>query len=213
MKTNLKLAGILVILLTGSQAFAQNRVGNGGDGILCEKEGEKPKAELLDFYESSQKRIETQAPYAEVVEARLQALSRISGGLGGTLLKRWQTMKNEIEWKKEIELVDVQDSKHLFTPSDKNCKLKQIALRRSEIVSTQKRFVIDETFWNQMATVSQAGLVMHELVYEHFFKLGETDSVKARTMNAYLFSPDLESGGSDGYWKLIRSLKIPIYKR
>jgi hypothetical protein len=214
MKTNLKIASVLCLLLIGQQAFAQNRVGNGGDGILCEKEGEKPKAELLDFYESSQKRIETEAPYAEVVEARLKALEKVSGGgLGETLLKRWKAMKNEIEWKKDIELVDVQDSKHLFTPSDKNCKLKQIALRRAEAASTQKRFVIDETFWNQMAPVSQAGLLMHELVYEHFFKLGETDSVKARTMNAYVFSPDLESGGPEGYWKLIQSLKIPIYKK
>ncbi len=212
MKLQMMISSLLVITGAAS-AQAQNRVGNGGDGILCEKQGEPSKAELLDFYESDEKRIETEAPYAEVVEARLKALGKVNAAWSETLLKRWKTMKSEIEWKKDIELVDVEDSKHLYAPSDKNCKLKQIALRRNEVAGNQARFVIDDNFWQMMKPVSQAGLVMHELVYEHFFKLGETNSVKARAMNVYLFSPDLEAQGSDGFWRMVKSLKVPIYKR
>jgi len=202
----------LATCLFSISGFGQNRVGNGGDGIVCTKEGAQATAEILDFYESSQARIESTEAYSEIVESRLQVLKKIDSTMGELYQKRWKSMQPEIEWKKEIELIGIEDSKHLYVPSDKNCKLKQVAIRRNQVAANQSRFVIDDSFWQQISPVSRAGLIMHELIYEHFYKLGEKDSVKARTLNAYIFSPDLESKGSTGFWKLISSLKVPIYR-
>lgn len=196
-----------------SISYAQNRVGNGGDGILCVKDNAVISAEILDFYESSSQKIELAGDYKTIVEERIASLKTVNPALGEIFSKRWKTMGSEIEWKKEIDLTDVQDSKHLFVPSDKNCQLKQIALRRNEVAANQLRFIIDESFWQKLSPISQAGLIMHEIIYEHFYKLGEKDSVKARTFNAYLFSPDFKQAGSAGFWKMIGSLKVPIYRK
>ncbi len=63
-----------------------------------------------------------------------------------------------------------------------------------------------------MDTVSRAGLVLHEALYEYLSSLGERDSTKTRYLAGYLLSHQFREGGRDGYWKLVESLKLPIYR-
>ena len=111
----------------------------------------------------------------------------------------------------EKELVGVPDSKHVFKPEDKNCEVRQIAIRRNEASVVTKRFVIDEKLWKKPSERDKAGLILHEIIYEHLFKLGEEDSVKARSINGYIFSDKAFQDGPETYWKMIKDFKLPIY--
>jgi hypothetical protein len=88
----------------------------------------------------------------------------------------------------------------------------QIAIRRNEASSLNKRFTVNQELWKKLSETGKAGLVMHEIIYEHFFKLGETDSVKARTFNAYVFSDQIQQDNSKVFWNLIKELKVPVYQ-
>jgi hypothetical protein len=204
---------ILIFLSLSSKVLAQNRVGNGGDVIVCSETAKKSKVDLLDFYEAEGKQIESTKPYAEIVKGRIDFLKQLSPDLGRQYLERWLKVQKDVDFRSDIELVDVKDSNHLFEPTDKRCQLKQIAIRRNITSDNQKRFIVSLNYWKQMQAVHQAGLLMHEMIYEHFFQLGENDSVKARAFNAFLFSPDFEKANPDDLWKFIKNLKIPIYRK
>jgi hypothetical protein len=190
-------------LLAGTLAFSQNKVGNGGDVVNCAPS----KIELLDFYESGTKpAVEGTDPF-EIAKATLSKIRNVKPSLSEIYLNRLEKMKNEIDFKDEIELTDIKDSKHLYKPLPKECKVEQIAIRKNLVVGKEKRFLIRNDFWKQLKPDQQAGLLTHEIIYEHFYKLGEDDSVKARKLNAYLYGKvDAET-----FWNLVKELSVPIY--
>lgn len=209
----MKILVSLFISVISSLAFAQDRVGNGGDVILCLEKDQIKKVELLDFYEDSKDLIVSDKKYEEIVQDRLDVLQKKDVSLSSQYAKRWNKMKKEIEFKEDVELVDIKDSNHVFEPSDKHCQLKQIAIRRKNIFGRQARFVVNKKYFDHLSSVHQAGLIWHEMVYEHYVKLGEKDSAKARAFNVALFSKDIETQSKEDFWKFIQSLKVPIYKK
>lgn len=209
MKISLLLLIPLVLSLKSFEAAAQNRVGNGGDVIECASH-----TELLDFYESDKdlKMFAATVKYEAVLEEVLKNIERLNPKQSKHYKKRALEMIAESDFKKDIALTDVKDSKHLFIPKNKSCELKQIAIRRHQATLSGKRFVIDKELWDKLSERDKAGLVMHEVIYEHLFKLGEEDSVKAREINAYFFSEVGFKESPEAYWKIIKTMKIPIYK-
>lgn len=206
MKTLLALLTVLISL----QVFASgNRVGNGGDVIACPN-----KTNILDFYEASLplKSYKLEQSYNNIVNDVLTNLERFNSVQSGQYKKRFVDFLAETEFKSGASLVNIKDSKHFFEPKDNNCKILQIAIRRNEVSDSMKRFLIDEDLWNKLSERDKAGLVLHEIIYEHFFKLGEEDSIKARSINAYLFSEKAYQDNGDVYWKMIKDLKLPIYR-
>jgi hypothetical protein len=191
----------LVIICFASFGWASgNRVGNGGH--------------LVDFYELSQplKSFDSAKNYQDILKELLKNLERISPSQAKQYGRRVAEFQDEVEFKKEVSLVDIKDSRYLFTAKDKDCKLLQIAIRRNESSSVTKRFIIDQELWDRLSERSKAGLVMHEVIYEHFYKLGEIDSVKARAVNGYLFTEKAFSDAPTVYWRIIQDLKLPVYK-
>ena len=69
-------------------------------------------------------------------------------------------------------------------------------------------FLFDEDNWKQLDALNKAALIMHEIIYDHLYKLGERNSVKVRKMNALLFSNNFNK---KQFWELIQDLKLPIY--
>lgn len=206
----MKTKWILSMILFSSSAFASgDRVGNGGDGVAC-----SDKTELLDFYESSLplKSYKLEQSYKEITENVLSNLERFNPAQAKQYRRRFSEFFDETEFKSGASLINIKDSRHLFKPKDKNCKIMQIAIRRNEESVVMKRFLIDEDLWNKLSERSKAGLVLHEIIYEHFYKLGEDDSIKARAVNAYLFSEKSYQDGPDVYWKTVKDLKLPIYR-
>ena len=103
---------------------------------------------------------------------------------------------------------NVKDSEHLYLPKSKKCKLYQIAICKNTITKEEKRFIVDEALWKDMNVINRAALISHEIIYEHLFKLGESNSVKGRKIVGIIFSKDLES---KKFWKLIQELEVSIY--
>jgi hypothetical protein len=203
-------SAFVFLLVIGLQASAGNRVGNGGNVVLCEAAAPV----LLDFYEASEngRKISsyTGAKYSEILEQRLKLLEKVAPKLAAQYKKRVTTIVGEFDFKGQVTLVNADDSVHAFKPADEKCAVKQTAIRRT-VFEGSKRFAIDNKIWERMNGLQKAGLIMHEVVYEHFAKLGETDSRTARRLNALLFSDDLQSMTSGKFWLFIKELAIPLY--
>lgn len=200
----------LLISFSSVSAFANgHRVGNGGDVVVCPK-----SQEVLDFYENSGavRGFATEKTKENVLEEVLRNLERLSPRQARQYKNRVLQFAAETEFKKDVALTDIKDSKHLFEPKDPACAVMQIAIRRREVGLEGKRFVVDENLWNKLSPRGQAGLILHEVIYEHLAKLGEEDSIRARKLNAYLFSNKVFADSQDSYWKFIKDLNIPIYR-
>lgn len=201
---NLLILAITVGVCT--QAFGNgNRVGNGGDVLECK--GQAPR--LLDFSESSKTdKALTGSSHAEIIKKVYQRLASRWPSLGQQYLDRFGQMESSIEWA-EAPLVDVQDSLEAFQAPE-GCKLVQAAIRRVPASPVLKNFIFQKDLWAQMDGLNRAGLMSHEIIYEHFSKLGELDSRKAREFNALLFSPEMETQTKESLKKIIEKYRLPI---
>lgn len=192
-------------LFVSSECFAQNKVGNGGNVVLCADK--KSEAVLLDFYEHEVKPQSSKKEAVEIATDYLKKLDKVAPYLSAQYLKRLNQISSEIKYAEEIEIIDVPDSKHLFKPLSASCKVVQIAVRNNLATSKDKRFLIRKDLWDALAPVQRAGLLVHEILHEHFTKLGEEHSIKARRVNAVIFGEDKPKD----FWKLIKELALPIY--
>ena len=206
------------LILLGVNCFAQNRVGNGGDVIVCDgsdnhsasAKAKNKNIELLDFYEEPKNLISklTSSDPWVIADNRFKAIAEYAPKLSAQYVERLKQIKSEFDFKDNVVLANIQDSEHLFMPDDKDCKLQQIVIRKNYTSQSEQRFVISKKLWTQLSPLHQAGLISHEIVYEHFYKLGEQNSIKARKMNRALFSEKTEK---TSFWNLVKELEIQIY--
>lgn len=220
---------IAILILAGADVFAGNRVGNGGNLVQCEepKGSDKKQLQLLDFYESfgmtgpdlfkldpSKKDLNDK----DILQNRLDLLAKVAPKLADQYSRRTKTIQNEIEFKTGVSLSLAKDAVEAFLPSDKGCSLKQVVIRKEQKpVDGEKRFLFDQTLWNKLNPEQKAGLMLHEIIYEHFAKLEskvdreKRDSRKARKLVAKIFSKDFEKLTSGEFWLYIKSLEVPVY--
>jgi hypothetical protein len=206
MKSNHLCKITLFISLFCSVVFAQNKVGNGGDVVSCINSNV-----ILDFYESDQKTIlisSNSKKYTEILKDQFEKFKNVAPKVFNNYLDRLKSIESEIEYKKNIKLTDIKDSEELFLPEDKSCHLYQIAIRKKSKTESEKRFIIDKKLWNKLDEVNKAGLISHEIIYEHLSKLNETNSVNVRKINRFVFS---QNSKDNDFWKLIQELKIELY--
>ncbi len=203
----MKLVYSLILTLLPLTAFSQNKVGNGGDGVFCKKKG-VTDAKLLDFYEANIPNITKEKKPEVIAQAQLDKIKDAAPQLFKQYKKRLSEITAEIEFKDNIKLTDIKDSLHLYEPLPKTCEVYQIAIRKHKVIGAEKRFIIRNDLWKKLPPLHQAGLLTHEIIYEHLAKLGETDSTKARKINSYLYSNTLSP---TGFWNLIKDLELPIY--
>ncbi len=183
--------------------WAGHEVNNGGHAVVCPKGPPR----LLDYVEHMVEAKDS-GDYRVSVEKLLEKLAKVDPVTAAQYRRRWAKWDEESELLDGAELRKVQDSYHTSVP--KGCKLRQLAVRRQQVIGTQKRFVVDKTLWAKLPAAHRAGTVMHELIYEHFVFLGEKDSLKARAYNAYLARMP-ETVEKATYVKFVRDLKVPIY--
>ena len=198
----------LLIILFCTQSHAGNKVGNGGDGVFCKRQS-KTEGKLLDFYEADFSPVDPEKNPYEIAKKNLSKLEGIAPQLASLYLKRLKELPNEVDDKADIDLEDLKDSKHFFKPKDKDCKVQQLAVRKTKVDKNEKRFLIDKELWKTLPSVHQAGLLTHEIIYEHFSLLGEMDSIKARKLNRHLYSKNQLDAKS--FWIFIKELEVPIY--
>lgn len=212
------------LFLIASTAFAAtgsgNRVGNGGSAVICRAaDGKITSSEILDFYEASPKTYPSLANESgdlldrakKDLAARWEIFRGVHPRLATQFSKRLGEIGSEIEFRGDVRLEKVRDALTWAKPLDRACKLEQAAIRKEIVSSDEKRFVFDENAWKAFAPRSRAGLLSHEIIYEYFYRLGETDSRKARKLNELLWRDDFAKMSKEKYWEFIRELKLPIY--
>lgn len=189
------------------EAHTINKVGNGGDVISCKESG-KSDVKLLDFYEADLSPQSAEADPFKVAAQKIDLIKEIAPRLHDIYSKRLKNLNGEIDYKADVELTDIPDSKHLFVPAAKDCKVLQIAIRKAKVDGTEKRFLIQKSLWDQLNSANKAGLLIHEIIYEHLSKMGEEDSRKARKINAYIFNDKIDK---KEFWNYITKLEVPLY--
>lgn len=199
---------LLFFISFSSACYAQtNKVGNGGNGVFCSN-STTPSSKLLDFYESK-----INIPIKEnnayvVANNYINKLEKIAPKLHSIYQKRLSEIQNEIEFESDAKLVPISDSKHLIMPIATECEILQVAIRKARVIKNEKRFLIQKDLWDKLSVVDQAGLLTHEIIYEHFSRPGDEDSINTRKINSFLYSPELSE---KGFWSLIKELQIPVY--
>lgn len=199
---------LILFLITPSIYAGGDRVGNGGNIVHC-----KNKVALLDFFEGRDdlRTFDDKETHESISTEILKNLERLNNDLAHQYRKRLKAMQNQILWRDNVALTDQKDSLHLMVPLEKDCHIQQIAIRQNLVGTEENRFVIDQTLWKQLSPRDQAGLLFHEVIYEHFYKLGESNSVKARELVRFLFSKKSATATSQDLKILMQNLKIPIY--
>ncbi len=219
MKSHSTNLGILVFLL--SCGFAQpcfalmggNEVGNGGNAIVC-----PASTQLLDIYEAKLLRgvkldpsLKNGDPFF-VALGRISILSEIDPKTAKIVRKSLEKLKTQISFETAISIRPIDDSKHSFAPSDPKCRVQQLAVFRKKVLPGEKTVLVDKTIWNKLPPVHQAGLLLHEAIYQYLSQLGESDSTKARYLVTFLLSDAFGAGKSEEYWAVIKKLRVPIYR-
>lgn len=206
------LVGSLVLsqTITMALAFADHRVGNGGDAIVCrDAEGGITSAELLDFYEARLLRDVVpafDAPAATPVEKALAAVSRIER-FDPKRAKRYRAQVTSFLAESRIRdarLDDIPDSHHLAIPH--GCAIEQLCVQRTPYFPEDKRYIIDELLWKHLSAEDQAGLILHEVLYREALERGQADSIAARYFTATIASGKLDGDYTLAQWKQLVKL-------
>jgi hypothetical protein len=205
----IKLTFLGLLLLASSLATAGNKVGNGGNVLVCKTtELLGAKMILLDFYENDVV-VKSSLTEAEAIAAEaLAKLKTANPKLAAQYAERLKSLPPELDFKKDIELKNIPDSDHLFTPPAKDCDVVQTVIRKKSVLESEKRFLVRKEIWEALPAAQKAGLLTHEIIYEHLAKLGEENSVKARRVNGFLYGKDVTA---KAFWKLMKDLELPIY--
>jgi hypothetical protein len=207
------------VLFFSLYAQAWNRVGNGAHMIACYSSGGShlKSVELFDFYERNENKEFTRVKpgkkdFLGILAGVFSTLEKVNPKQAEQYRSRLLGIQNEIEFKKGVRLTNTNDAMEVFVPSDKNCHMEQAVVRKNDALPGEKRFIVRKEFWDKLSEEGRAGVLLHEIVYEHFFMLGEKDSVKARNYNSYLMSEKFAKATPKEYWEYIKALQIPIYQ-
>lgn len=201
---------LLVLTLLTWQAEGGNRVGNGGDIVNCGKE-----STILDFWEVWRFKgpMQTEAGDTDkiILEKIISRLGRVAPDLASQYRRRAQTIFDDIDFSDEVKPIELKDSLHAYEPQDEKCKVQQLAIRIGVPPAGAKRFIVHKGRYQALSPAAQAGLIMHEIIYEHLGRLGESDSRRVRKLVAHLFAPQFASETKGAFWLFIKNLKVPIY--
>lgn len=151
--------------------------GNGGDVIVCQKDGHT----MYDAYEAQERYgltprypSVTPAPEGDPVEEKWAMTAEIAQKLIDRLMNvdrlRWekysawlQTFRAEARFVSNAELFDVPDTGIGFIPP--GCELKQLVIQRDPKFPHDRRYIIAMDHWLWLEPQDAAAGVIHELLY------------------------------------------------
>ena len=191
---------------------AGNEVGNGGDAVICGNQAPV----LLDFLEAqSDKSIHIVEKKSfsgdeyEYLKTIFKRLSKVSPAFSKKYLNDLKNLKKKVKFLSQKKFRDVEDSFHISVPN--GCSLKQLAIQRQINMNSETIININKDIYEKMNVHNKAGLLSHEIIYEHFRYFGQRHSVNVRRFNRYIFSKDLEKDDKATFSKLLGEMRIPAY--
>jgi hypothetical protein len=184
---------LLLMFLGGAPAIAQDRVGNGGSGILCNSE-----VLLLDFIEAPEMNLQIQtldkvATIETYLSAWLGNLAKHNPSRARLYAIYLSSFWSDVKWLTENEsLNEIPDQGIVKVP--KSCSIVQIAGQQDPKFG-KKRYYISKALFDKMPVQHQAGLVLHELVWRDIrsqknWKHSQSGSV--RFLTAFFASKEIK---------------------
>lgn len=202
---------ILFIFLLSFNLYAGNgnEVGNGGDGLICKDK----KIELFDFYEARQlKKYNIKFPkgndWFQIGNKVIKRLEKTNKPLYKQYKKILSKIHLRLEFIQNAHFRDIKDSFEIAIPE--GCKLEQLAIQQDNSKGNRKVF-ISQKLWEKLSIEQKAGLVVHEIIYEHFVNLGEKNSLKVREFNSLLFSSEILNFTEKDMDQVLRGMKLSLY--
>lgn len=172
--------GFSVSAFADEKLMGGDRVGNGGDVVVCGK-----KIELLDLYEARISGYEITKPlgntYQEMLKNLIQKnLQPIQPQRAAKYLKFLETFGQEAQFLPGIRLNDVDDAGMVAIPT--GCILKQIAIQLSddERPAGKKRYTVSLDLWNKLDEFNKMSLVLHEIIYREAIEHKSSNSMVVR---------------------------------
>lgn len=185
-------------------ATAGDKVGNGGDVIVCPDN----KTILLDIYQGSEdwgfSALPRKGMRSEIITDTLKSFSRVDPYIFRKILKRALELDKELflleqntGYRSSIlkltknELVNISDEGVAELPT--HCKIVQAATQIQRPFPGEVKFTFQESIWLNLETDVQASLILHEVIYEHMIGTGEFSSRSTRYFTAALHSGYLDT--------------------
>jgi len=167
-------------------------VGNGGDATVCrDSEGKIETAELLDYYEARVNfgwNIKESGSRDQILQRFLERIAKINSYHKSKYQERTHQFFSESNFLKNVDLVDIPDSNHTTFP--RGCKVEQLVIQKSDLLQGEKRYTINKDIWDHLDNVSQAGTIIHEIIYRE--KLG-SNSRYVRFFNGKVAANNLKN--------------------
>ena len=198
-----KLIGLMA-LTTSLLVHAGDRVGNGGDVIVCPSS----RTVVLDIFQGNLdwgfEPIVREGKRPEIIAETLKSFTAVDPVIAAKLLARALEMEKEIS---QMEKSPLRRSKLVkFTTNDlinisdegvgelpRGCEIIQAATQNSRPFPGEVKFTFQRDIWDSLDTDVQTSLILHEVVYEHMIAMGELASRSTRYFNAALHSNHLQS--------------------
>ncbi len=206
-------------LIGNSFAHAGDKIGNGGDVVVCrDDKGTITSIELLDFYEAREYRhiLKDLGDATWSVEQKIQyvmnRLSRLDPERADRYSKECSSFLDDSVFLPGKELPDLNDSHHLGFP--KGCKVEQIVIATEQRFPEEefwfpqgKKYVINPDLWSNplFGTDDKAALILHEVIYaEARNQFHHTNSIQVRYFNSYVTSNVIESFTLPQYIEILK---------
>ena len=216
---------ITISMTVSTLSFAGNEVGNGGDLLKCPN---SPNV-LFDFKETSINKVTLMLESKEDHKDEYKLAEKVIMRLKTLAPKIYKKYSNDLlSFKARTRFIegevfrDILDSKHVSLPKD--CELLQVATQQVDPLSKDTIISINKDLYSKLDTPNKAGLILHEIIYEHFKffsddnhpnqhskPFSEQNSVKVRMFNRYLHSKEIGTHTEKQFHDFFERLGIPSY--
>ena len=210
-----------------------DHLGNGGDGVFCYHRPIEPSEVLLtkaneaylkDYWEYSQMipSLKLDLPkgsdYKKIVLEIIERIKEIDFVRGSKMEERFLD-KNFVSFPNKSDVLKVNDSHSLLRVlNEKNCYEIQLAFQIRNPLPFQSKVLIAKFLFDQLSPQHQAGLIIHELLYEQDINFaGAVDSDKIRHLtyvvssNFVTFFDDLENGFSEKWRRFLEQQNLNYF--
>lgn len=208
--------GLVMLLLPLSAIAGGSTIGNGGSALICNRSGSVTR-EVFDYAEARilapDLKIDLGDDFLSVDEKINLVLSRLEKLSPDRSRKYRETIDTILRGNPFVDsdLAPVNDAANAVVPKD--CRLQQLAIHlREENNPYHRDWLIDRQLYNSLSRDSQAGLLLHEAIYNELSTLGATDSRNVRYFNSVISSDTLESMPLSKFVSMIASFGMEEFE-
>ena len=187
---------VFLLLCLPTMSWARGPISSGGGmAVICEQ-GEERKVQLLDYFEAEfiygKKHVarasgDLSEDYRRLVRQTysLQGVDENIDRLLDDSSRNLKELLRVVEWVNSEDLPFLNDQgKTIDIP--KGCELKQLAI----FYDAQGVLKIAKDYWEELDSMNQAALLLHEIFYKYERHFAELDSTSTRSYVRQILTPE-----------------------